>query len=112
MPGTAMPPMLRDDGFQRQVKAREAIVTRLDPNRAGLVLAAVIGGWHLLWSLLVAFGWAQPVIDFVFWMHFIKPVYVVEPFTAGKASILIAVTALVGYGTGGFFGIVWNRLHR
>ncbi len=23
---------------------------------------------------------AQPIIDFLFWMHFIKPVFVIEPF--------------------------------
>jgi hypothetical protein len=44
------------------------------------VLGAMLGSWHLLWSLLVALGVAQPLIDFLFWIHFIKPVYVIEPF--------------------------------
>lgn len=25
----------------------------------GIVLATFMGGWHVLWSLLVLFGWAQ-----------------------------------------------------
>lgn len=84
----------------------------INPNKAGLALGAVIGGWHLLWSLLVALGWAQAVIDFIFWMHFINPVYVVGPFNAVTALILVTVTALIGFAAGWSFGIVWNRIHK
>ena len=34
----------------------------LDVAKTGLVLAAVVGGFHLGWSILVALGWAQPVM--------------------------------------------------
>lgn len=84
----------------------------VNPNKAGLVLGSVAGGWHLAWSLLVALGWAQPVIDFIFWMHFIKPVYVIGPFSLGTAAILVVVTALAGYALGCIAGLLWNRLHR
>ncbi len=86
-------------------------MTVISPSKTGLVLAALIGGWHLLWALLVAIGWAQPLIDFIFWMHFIKPVYVVGAFDAGIALVLIAVTSAVGYVIGAAFGLLWNRLH-
>lgn len=84
----------------------------INPNRAGLVLGALMGGWHLLWSLLVALGVAQPLIDFIFWIHFIKPVYFIEPFAFGRAAILVLVTAGIGYLTGLAFGMIWNRVHR
>jgi hypothetical protein len=58
----------------------------IDPVRTGLALGALIGLWHLSWSILVAFGWAQPFIDFVFWMHFLKPPYVVQPFNFATAA--------------------------
>ena len=81
-------------------------------NRAGLVFAALLGGYHLMWSLLVAVGWAQPFIDFVFRIHFIKPVYVIEPFNAGIALLLIAVTSAIGYVLGWGFGVLWNKVHK
>jgi hypothetical protein len=81
------------------------------PNRAGLVLAMLFGGWHLMWSLLVAVGWAQPLIDFIFWVHFIKPVYVIQSFNAGIALLLIVVTAAIGYAMGWISGVLWNKLH-
>lgn len=84
----------------------------INPNKAGLALGVVLGGWHFLWCLLVATGWAQPLIDFIFWLHFIKPVYVIQPFNALTALMLIVVTACVGYAIGLTFGLAWNRIHR
>jgi hypothetical protein len=55
-------------------------------------------------------GAQQALIDFVFWMRFIQPVYVIEPFSPGRAGILVAVTATVGYGVGYLFALLWNRL--
>jgi hypothetical protein len=85
---------------------------RLSGGKAGLVLAAVMGGWHLCWSILVALRWAQPVIDFVFWMHFIKPVYVVEPFEIQRAAILLVVTSILGFVIGSISAWIWNALHK
>lgn len=79
---------------------------RMSVGKAGLVLGAVIGGWHLCWSMLVALKWAHPVIDFVFWMHFIKPIYVIEPFEIARAAILLIVTAGVGFLIGSVFALV------
>jgi len=85
---------------------------RMSVSKTGFVFGAVIGGWHLCWSMLVALQWAQPVIDFVFWMHFIKPIYVIEPFEIARAGILLMVTAGVGFLIGSVFAWVWNALHK
>jgi hypothetical protein len=80
--------------------------------KAGFAVALVLGGLHLCWSILVALKWAQPVIDFVFWMHFIKPVYVVEPFEILRAAILVVLAAGIGFAIGSVFALVWNGLER
>lgn len=79
-------------------------------NKVGLVIGALIGGWHLVWSLLVLIGWAQPILDFIFWAHMIKPVYFVKPFDPLAAVALIAITSAIGYFFGFLGAVIWNRL--
>ncbi|HET7888007.1 MAG TPA: hypothetical protein VFL62_17425 [Bradyrhizobium sp.] len=86
--------------------------SRISVSKTGLVVGIVLGGWHLCWSLLVAAGWAQRVIDFIFWMHFIKPVYVIEPFDISRAVVLILVTATFGFVVGALGGWIWNAVHK
>ena len=83
-----------------------------NPHKVGLVIAALIAGWHVIWSVLVLIGWAQPILDFVFWAHMIKPVYFAKPFDPMAAVVLIVITAVIGYIFGFAGAIIWNRLHR
>lgn len=62
------------------------------------------------WSILVLTGWAQSIIDVIFWLHFIEPPYHVGPFSWPRALGLIAATSAIGYLLGGFVGVIWNRL--
>jgi hypothetical protein len=61
------------------------------------VIGALIGGWHVCWSLLVLLGWAQRIIDFIFWAHMVRPIYVIKPFDPAAGITLVAVTAIIGY---------------
>ncbi len=84
----------------------------IDPIKTGLVLGVLLGGLHLLWALLVAAGLAQAVVDFVLWMHFIKPIYMIAPFALGTAAVLVVVTACSGLVLGALFALLWNHFHR
>ena len=82
------------------------------PNKVGLVFAALIGGWHILWVLLVLTKIAQPFFNFIFWAHMIAPIYVIKPFDPVAAITLLVVTSVSGYVFGYIGSIIWNKIHR
>ena len=86
-------------------------MTRLNPAKTGIALGILIGGWHFLWSVLVALGWAQPILDFVFWAHMISQPFTVKPFDFSAAITLVILTTFIGYLFGLFFALIWNRAH-
>jgi hypothetical protein len=80
--------------------------------KAGITFGALLGVTHLSWALMVALGWAQPLMDFVFWMYFIRPIYAIQPFRLSTAAILVVITSVTGFFIAFIFGVIWNRLHR
>ena len=97
---------------QTQIEPSPSRQTLQDPNKAGVVFGALIGGWHVLWALLVLFGWAQPIIDFIFWAHMMRSIYIVKAFDPLAALVLIVITLAIGYVFGHVGTVIWNKLHR
>jgi hypothetical protein len=83
-----------------------------NPNKVGLVFGLFLGGWHLVWSLLVLSGLAQSLYDFVLWAHMIHLQITIGPFDVAAAVTLVLFTGVFGY-LAGFVGAwIWNRVHR
>ena len=85
---------------------------KLHVQKTGLIFGAFLGGWHLVWSLIVLSGFAQAIYDFVLWAHMIHLPIMIGPFDLTAAVTLVLFTAVVGYVCGIVFALVWNAFHR
>ena len=85
---------------------------KTNPLHVGLVAGLVLAVWHACWSGLVATGFAQKALDFVFWAHFITPAYKVEAFDPTRAGILVATVFAAGLALGTVAGAIWNLFAR
>lgn len=83
---------------------------RISPVRLGAIVAVLLALVHALWAGLVATGFAQPLLDFIFWAHFLNQPYQVQPFDMARAAILVGVTAAIGLVMGYVLGLIWNAL--
>lgn len=85
---------------------------KLSSTMTGFVIGAMMGGIHLLWSLFVAAGWGQSILNFFFWMYFIKPIDLIEPFESARALTLVAISSIIGFVLGSFAARLWNRFRE
>jgi hypothetical protein len=83
----------------------------INPHKTGLAVGILIGGWHLLWAILIAVGLGQLLLDFVLWAHMLHLPVTVGPFDAVAVGTLIVVTSVTGYAIGYLFAWAWNKLH-
>lgn len=81
----------------------------INKNKTGLTFGFLISFMHLVWSVLVALGVAQVLLDFVLNVHMISVPIVVGPFSFVKALGLIVVTFVVGYVFGWMMAFFWNK---
>ncbi len=80
-------------------------------SKAGLVGGIFLGGMHVLWSVVVLLGWAQPLVNFSMWAHMVEKGIVIKPFEIGAALTVIVVASAIGYGVGYALSSVWNKVH-
>ena len=83
----------------------------ISPAKTALTMGVFVGGLHLVWSVLLALGWAQALVDFKLRMHMISVPVVVNSFDLSTAVMLVIVTTIAGYIIGNIFARVWNRMH-
>ena len=78
-------------------------------HKVGLFSGSFFGLFHVVWSLMIAMGWAQGYIDFIFRLHMIEPTYSLSAFSLGTAGMLVVVTAVIGYVVGSVAAFLWNK---
>ena len=81
----------------------------INKNKAGLALGFFVSFMHLVWSILVALGIAQALLNFILKIHMISMPMTVGPFSLTKAIALIIVTFVVGYIFGWLVAFFWNK---
>lgn len=84
----------------------------LNQHKTGLALGALAGLWHVVWSVLMALGLAQPFINWVLALHMIQEPFTVLPFSFITAIELVVFASIVGYIVGWIFARLWNWAHK
>lgn len=84
----------------------------LNPHKTGLAVGEFLAAVHLVWSVLIAFGWAAPIISFSMMAHRVTIPVTVHGFDFTAAIELVVVAGIVGYLFGHVFAEIWNWNHR
>jgi hypothetical protein len=71
--------------------------------RMSFIWGMCLSSLHLCWVFLIATGWAQPLLDFIFKLHMLNPPFQVQAFNPLLALGLLGMTFLVGC----FYGVVF-----
>lgn len=83
----------------------------INKQKAAVTVGLFFSGWHIFWSLLVALGVAQALMDFILWAHMINIQFIVGPFNFTAALVLVTLTTVIGYVFGWILAFLWNWLH-
>lgn len=84
----------------------------ISERKVALTVGLFVSGVHLVWSLLIIIGLAQPLVNFIFWAHMISNPYQITGFTPTQSLTLIIVTFAVGYIGGFIFAKIWSKIHK
>lgn len=84
----------------------------LNAKKVGLAFGFFFSGWHLGWIVLILIGFAQPLLDFIFWAHMISNPYQITGFNITQALTLVIITFIFGYLVGWIFSWIWNKLQK
>lgn len=85
-------------------------MTKINTHIAGFALGIFLAFWHLLWAILVGFGFAQPFLDWIYWLHFMNNPFRVMSFDVGHAAMLVVVVSIIGYIIGWILATIWNTM--
>ena len=80
--------------------------TSHSPLKIALIGGLTLSALHACWVIIVASGWAQPLLDFIFKLHMLNSPFVVQPFNMLLSAELLALTFVIG----AFYGLVFSLI--
>ncbi|MFA5936117.1 MAG: hypothetical protein WC787_04690 [Patescibacteria group bacterium] len=80
----------------------------LNARNVGFAIGGMLGLFHLGWGILIALGFAQPLLDMVFRLHMLTPVYTVASFDLMLMIGLVVFTSVAGFCFGFVGATIWN----
>ncbi|MBI2631012.1 hypothetical protein HYW73_02245 [Candidatus Nomurabacteria bacterium] len=84
----------------------------MNQYKTGLALGSFAALVHVVWVLLVALGWAQPWMNFVYGMHLLNNPFVIMPFDLTRAVSVVIIAFIMGNIVGNVFAWIWNKVHN
>ena len=82
--------------------------TASTPLKAALIGGFTLSALHTCWIMIVASGWAQPLLDFIFKLHMLNSPFIVQPFSVVLSLELITLTFVIG----AFYGLVFSIIRK
>ena len=77
--------------------------------KTSLIGGICLSSLHFFWVFIVASGWAQPLLDFIFKLHMLNSPFQVQPFSPLLAVGLIGITFLFGCFYGAIFYLIKSK---
>lgn len=77
--------------------------------QTALTWGACLSSLHFCWVILVASGWAQPLLNFIFKLHMLNSPFQVQEFNPFLAIGLLVITFLIGCLYGALFYFVKKK---
>ena len=85
-------------------------MSQLNKNRLGLTLGIVFALIHLIWAVIVAFGFGDLIFSWLVGKHFIEITYRTIGFSFGIAIFLVLRAFVGGYLIGWVSAWIYNKL--
>jgi hypothetical protein len=82
---------------------------KLNKHQTGLVLGTMAALGHVVWTIMVYLGVAQPYLDWILMLHSLNNPFQVLPFDLFRSLILVGATFVMGYVFGWVFANIWGR---
>ena len=82
----------------------------LNVKHTSLTVGSFAALLHLVWSLFVALGLAQGLINWRLGMHFVNLQLAILPFDAVNAVMLVVLAFIGGSIVGAVLATIWNNV--